>query len=57
MDIESKRFRIRSTDGAQVEIWDKRTNRARYVPRSALPNIGPLAAMTEAAFDRAIEEA
>ena len=51
MDIESKRYRVRSALGADVEILDKSTGATRYRPRSALPHLGELAAMTESRFD------
>lgn len=57
MDIESKLWRVTSTNTAQVAIIQKASGAVRYVGRSALPSTESMAAMHERAFDRHAREA
>lgn len=56
MDIETKRYRVRSIIFGDVQIIDKATNRSTTVPTSSLPSVTALALMSERAFDHLIAE-
>lgn len=56
MNIETKRFRVKSMDWPSVEILEKATGDCAYVESSRLPSVNALAQMTEAAFDRLMVE-
>lgn len=58
MSIDSKKWALRSYDGGlTVTITDRATGESRIAPRSDLPSVAALAAMTERAFDAACRDA
>lgn len=56
MDIESKRYRIKSEAGGLMATV-KGSGRVFSINPADLPNVNALAAMTEAAFDRSVRAA
>jgi len=56
MDIESKRYRVRSIGNGQVEIESKQSGRRHYCPIARLPSLNALSQMHETAFDRIMQK-
>lgn len=54
MDIESKRFKIKTAIGGGFTITNKQTNETNYV--SSAPSSHELAMMKERDFDKAMEK-
>ena len=57
MDIQSKKYRVRSAAGGLIEVTTKASNATAYLPVASVPSVLAMAMMKEQAFDKAISSA
>lgn len=56
MNIESKRYALRSIGGGLLEARNKETGQSVTLEAGEMPDVGKLAAMHERTFDRLLNQ-